>query len=53
MRRQPAWTCEAGVGVDRTGHAPRIVLCGKPAKLHGWAALCDEHKHLAYPKKPS
>lgn len=44
------WKCEAGVDVDRSGHAPRIILCRKPAKIRGMAALCDVHAYLAYPK---
>lgn len=46
-RRRPEWTCEAGVGW-RTDYAgkPVVDLCGEPAKVYGWVALCDEHKHL-------
>jgi len=34
------YRCEASVGIEPD---LRIRLCGKPAKLYGWAALCDEH----------
>lgn len=36
------WSCEAGIGVDDTGFAPVIIKCGKPARLRGIAALCDD-----------
>lgn len=36
------WRCEAGIDVDYSGFAPVIGMCGKPAKLRGLAALCDE-----------
>lgn len=51
MIRRPRWTCEASVGYDDSGPAPRVILCREPAKLYGWAALCDEHKHLAFPRR--
>ena len=45
-RSKQEWTCEASVGVEYSGIAPIVILCCKPAKLYGWAALCDEHKHI-------
>lgn len=34
------YTCEAVVAYDTTIH-PRLIKCGKPAKLRGIAAVCD------------
>lgn len=42
MAKDPEYRCEAGVDVDYSGFAPLIRTCGKPAKLYGMAALCDE-----------
>lgn len=36
------YRCEAGVDVDYSGFAPVVKLCGKPAKLYGIAALCED-----------
>lgn len=49
------YRCEAGVDVDSSGFAPVIMKCGKPAKLYGMAALCDDcaPKILDRYKKPS
>lgn len=39
------YACEAGT-VDYSKGSPHIIKCGKPAKLYGIAALCDEHKGI-------
>jgi len=40
------YRCEASTGWEMVGSNPRINTCGKPAKLYGIAALCDEHKDI-------
>lgn len=41
-------SCEAAIDWDDTGHAPRIIKCGKPGKLYQkfilpfGVILCDE-----------
>jgi len=41
------YRCEASVGMIK-GFKPTIKLCGKLARLYGIAALCDDHKEIAF-----
>ena len=34
--------CEAVIDVQDSSLGPHLIKCGKPAKIYGMAALCDD-----------